>query len=132
MTRNQSPCQLVDILAEVPDFRKKKNLRHPLEAMLGVLVVGQLCNQTPITLGYLPYFVNHFGEGIDRKVRVSNGVLMLSISEGFQGVLVSGEIRNNLAGVPNYFVFTKIFLLDCLICLRVLATPSKCLQGRYT
>ena len=44
MTRNQ-PCQLVDILAEVPDPRKKKGLRHPLAAMLGVLVVGLLCNQ---------------------------------------------------------------------------------------
>ena len=48
MTRNQS-CQLVDMLAEVPDPRKKKGLRHPLAAMLGVLVVGQLCNQKGYT-----------------------------------------------------------------------------------
>ena len=48
MTRNQ-PCQLVDILAEVPDPRKKKGLRHPLAAMLGVLVVGLLCNQKGYT-----------------------------------------------------------------------------------
>ena len=40
MTRNQS-CQLVDMLAEVPDPRKKKGLWHPLAAMFGVLVVGQ-------------------------------------------------------------------------------------------
>ena len=40
---------------------------------------------------------------------VSNPVLMLSISEGFQGMSVSAESRNNLAHVPNYFVFTKIF-----------------------
>ena len=39
MTRNQ-PCQLVDILAEVPDPRKKKGKRHPLRAILGLIVVG--------------------------------------------------------------------------------------------
>lgn len=48
MTRNHS-CHLVDMLAEVPDPRKKKGLRHPLQAMLGVLVVGLLCNQKGYT-----------------------------------------------------------------------------------
>lgn len=42
MTRNRSPCHLVDMLAEVPDPRKKKGLSHPLAAMLGGLVVGCL------------------------------------------------------------------------------------------
>ena len=48
MTRNPS-CHLVDTLAEVPDPRKKKGLRHPLAAMLGVLVVGLLCDQKGYT-----------------------------------------------------------------------------------
>ena len=48
MTRNHS-CHLLDMLAEVPDPRNKKGLRHPLEAMLGVLVVGLLCNQKGYT-----------------------------------------------------------------------------------
>ena len=48
MTRNHS-CHLLDMLAEVPDPRKKKGLRHPLRAMLGVLVVGLLCRQKGYT-----------------------------------------------------------------------------------
>ena len=48
MTRNPS-CHLLDILAEVPDPRKKKGRRHPLKAMLGVLVVGLLCNHKGYT-----------------------------------------------------------------------------------
>ncbi|RKU26316.1 ISAs1 family transposase [Candidatus Poribacteria bacterium] len=48
MTRNSS-CHLLDMLAEVPDPRKKKGLRHPLPAMLGVLVVGLLCRQKGYT-----------------------------------------------------------------------------------
>ena len=48
MTRNHS-CHLLDMLAEVPDPRKKKGLRHPLKAMLGVLVVGLLCGHKGYT-----------------------------------------------------------------------------------
>ena len=48
MTRNHS-CHLLDMLAEVPDPRKKKGCRHPLQAMLGVLVVGLLCRQKGYT-----------------------------------------------------------------------------------
>ena len=42
MTRPES-YHLLDMLAEVADPRKKKGCRHPLQAMLGVLVVGLLC-----------------------------------------------------------------------------------------
>ena len=48
MTRNHA-CHLLDMLAEVPDPRKKKGLRHPLEAMLGALVVGLLCGHKGYT-----------------------------------------------------------------------------------
>ena len=37
------------MLAEVPDPRKKKGLRHPLEAMLALTVVGLLCGQRSYT-----------------------------------------------------------------------------------
>ena len=49
MTRNQFPCQFVDMLAEVADPRKKKGRRHPLVAMLTLTVVGLLCNQRSYT-----------------------------------------------------------------------------------
>ena len=45
MTRTPS-CPLLDMLAEVPEPRKKKGCRYPLKAMLGVLVVGLLCGHT--------------------------------------------------------------------------------------
>ena len=48
MTRISS-CQLVDMLAEVPDPRKKKGLRHPLASMLALTVVGLLCGQRSYT-----------------------------------------------------------------------------------
>ena len=44
MTRTSS-CHLMDMLAEVPDPRKKKGRRHPLPAMLALRVVGLLCGQ---------------------------------------------------------------------------------------
>ena len=48
MTRHHS-CHLLDMLAEVPDPRKKKGRRHPLKAMLRVLVVGLLCGHKGYT-----------------------------------------------------------------------------------
>ena len=48
MTRSYS-CRLFDMLAEVPDPRKKKGKRHPLVAMLGLTVVGLLCGQRSYT-----------------------------------------------------------------------------------
>ena len=48
MTRNHS-CHLLDMLAEVPDPRKKKGRRHPLAAMLAATVVGLLCGQRSYT-----------------------------------------------------------------------------------
>ena len=42
MTRTPS-CHLLDMLAEVPDPRKKKGCRHPLKAMLAITVIGLLC-----------------------------------------------------------------------------------------
>ena len=48
MTRNHSR-HLLDMLAEVPEPRKKKGLRYPLKAMLGVLVVGLLCGHKGYT-----------------------------------------------------------------------------------
>ena len=48
MTRTFS-CQLVDMLAEVPDPRKKKGRRHPLASMLALTVVGLLCGQRSYT-----------------------------------------------------------------------------------
>ena len=48
MTRTSS-CHLLDMLAKVPDPRKKKGCRHPLKAMLGVLVVGLLCGHKGYT-----------------------------------------------------------------------------------
>ena len=48
MTRSSS-CHLLDMLAEVPEPRKKKGKRHPLVAMLGVLVVGLLCGHKGYT-----------------------------------------------------------------------------------
>ena len=48
MTRPES-YHLLDMLAEVADPRKKKGCRHPLRAMLGVLVVGLLCGHKGYT-----------------------------------------------------------------------------------
>ena len=39
MTRTHS-CHLLDMLAEVPDPRKRKGKRHPLTAVLGLTVIG--------------------------------------------------------------------------------------------
>ncbi len=44
-----SSCHLLDMLAEVPDPRKKKGCRHPLVAMLALTVVGLLCGQRSYT-----------------------------------------------------------------------------------
>ena len=48
MTRTSS-CHLLDMLAEVPDPRKKKGIRHPLVPMLALTVVGLLCGQRSYT-----------------------------------------------------------------------------------
>ena len=48
MTRTSS-CHLLDMLAEVPDPRKKKGCRHPLVSMLALTVVGLLCGQRSYT-----------------------------------------------------------------------------------
>ena len=48
MTRNPS-CHLLDRLAEVPDPRKKKGCRHPLKSVLGLLVIGLMCDQRSYT-----------------------------------------------------------------------------------
>ena len=48
MTRISS-CHLLDMLAEVPDPRKKKGCRHPLVSMLSLTVVGLLCGQRSYT-----------------------------------------------------------------------------------
>ena len=48
MTRSFS-CHLLDMLAEVPDPRKKKGCRHPLVSMLALTVVGLLCGQRSYT-----------------------------------------------------------------------------------
>lgn len=40
---------LLDMLEEVPDPRKKNGRRHSLQAMLGALVVGLLCQQKGYT-----------------------------------------------------------------------------------
>ena len=48
MTRPES-YHLLGMLAKVPDPRKKKGCRHPLQAMLGVLVVGLLCGHKGYT-----------------------------------------------------------------------------------
>ena len=48
MTRTSS-CHLLDMLAEIPDPRKKKGRRHPLAAMLALTVVGLLCGQRSYT-----------------------------------------------------------------------------------
>lgn len=48
MTRKTS-CHLLDMLAEVPDPRKKKGKRHPLIAMLALTIVGLLCGQRSYT-----------------------------------------------------------------------------------
>ena len=44
-----SSCHLLDMLAEVPDPRKKKGRRHPLVSMLALTVVGLLCGQRSYT-----------------------------------------------------------------------------------
>ena len=49
MTRISS-CHLLDMLAEVPDPRKKKGCRHPLVSMLSLTVVGLLCGQRSYTI----------------------------------------------------------------------------------
>ena len=48
MTRTSS-CHLLDMLAEIPDPRKKKGRRHPLASMLALTVVGLLCGQRSYT-----------------------------------------------------------------------------------
>ena len=48
MTRTSS-CHLLDILAEVPDPRKKKGKRHPLVSILALLVIGVMSNHKGYT-----------------------------------------------------------------------------------
>ena len=48
MTSTQS-YHFLDMLAEVPDPRKKKGRRYSLKAMLGAIVVGLLCQQKGYT-----------------------------------------------------------------------------------
>ena len=48
MTRTHS-CHLLDMLAEVPDPRKRKGKRHPLTAVLGLTVIGLMCDQKSYT-----------------------------------------------------------------------------------
>ena len=48
MTRKSS-CHLLDILTEVPDPRNKKGKRHPLEAILALIVIGLLTNHKGYT-----------------------------------------------------------------------------------
>ena len=49
MTRKPSGFHLLDMLAEVPDPRKEKGLRHPLKAMLGLTVIGLMSGQNSYT-----------------------------------------------------------------------------------
>jgi len=48
MTRTSS-CHLLDMLATLPDPRKEKGKRHPLRAILGLLIVGLMCGQGSYT-----------------------------------------------------------------------------------
>jgi len=48
MTRTSS-CHLLDMLATLPDPRKEKGKRHPLRAILGLIVVGLMCGQGSYT-----------------------------------------------------------------------------------
>ncbi|MDE0554598.1 MAG: ISAs1 family transposase [Candidatus Poribacteria bacterium] len=48
MTRHHA-CHLLDMLAEVPDPRKPKGKRHPLTAILGLMVIGLMCDQKSYT-----------------------------------------------------------------------------------
>ena len=48
MTKTSS-CHLLDMLAEVPDPRKKKGRRHPLVSMLALTILGLLCGQRSST-----------------------------------------------------------------------------------
>ena len=41
MTRNNSR-HLLDMLADVPDFRKCRGKRHPLQAVLGLIVIAMM------------------------------------------------------------------------------------------
>ena len=45
----EESCHLMDMLAEVIDLRNKKGLRHPLESILGLLVVGFMCGHKGYT-----------------------------------------------------------------------------------
>ena len=49
MTRKPSGFHLLDMLAEVPNPRKEKGLRHPLKAMLGLTVIGLMSGQNSYT-----------------------------------------------------------------------------------
>ncbi len=48
MTRKKS-CHLVNMLAELTDPRKEKGKRHPLKAILALLVVGLMCGHKGYT-----------------------------------------------------------------------------------
>ena len=48
MTRTHSR-HLLDMLAEVPDPRKRKGKRPPLTAVLGLTVIGLMCDQKSYT-----------------------------------------------------------------------------------
>ena len=53
--KNPSSYRLLDILAEVPDPRNKKGKRHPLVAILALIVIGLIANHkgyTSIALGH--------------------------------------------------------------------------------
>lgn len=54
MTKTMSR-HLLDILAEVPDFRNNRGKRHPLSAILGLAVIAMRCGS-----GAIPFHVFSF------------------------------------------------------------------------
>ena len=63
-----------------------------IESLTWVNILLKLEFCSPVTLGYLPYFVNFFGEGID-KILCSFLFVLLALSACNENVLLKPEVN---------------------------------------
>jgi hypothetical protein len=63
------PCPvLMEVLAEIPDFRQSPGRRHPLQAMLAMSVCAMLCGYR--SDGAMAFVGAQLWEGVDAGTRL--------------------------------------------------------------